>query len=99
MAAITAMVAGAAAAATAVSGIAQNNALKRQGRRQEAQMRKQETAAKEAAKLDTTREETGADVQLGTTDTPARKKAAGTAKRKAVGGVLPANTPSKRIGI
>lgn len=64
MAALTSLVLGLSAAV----GVGQAVDARKRAKEQKARLARQETAAREAAKLDTTREDTGADVELGTQD-------------------------------
>lgn len=83
-------------ALSALAGIASVANARSARKRQEAAMRRQETTAKEAAKLDTTNEDTGADIALGT-ESPASVAGLEVArtsrnrqrKTSPVGGVLP----------
>lgn len=68
MAAFTSIVVGALAAASAAGTIVSVNQRKKQARQQERQMRQQEIEAREAAAKQTTRDDTGAKVKLGSDD-------------------------------
>lgn len=72
MAAVSTLIAGVSAAVGIGSAVTQKKEAKKTRQRQEAELEQQETETREAAALQTRREDTGAEVQLGVEeeDTP-----------------------------
>ena len=102
MAAFTSIALGAAAAAGFAWTVTAINAAKKNARRQEAALRQQEISAREAAKKQTTRDDTGARVRLGTDDPNSVRKGSNRAKESrsgAVSGAVGGVSASKRLGV
>ena len=102
MAAFTSIALGASAAAGIAGTIAQVNAAKQNARKQAAALRQQEISAREAAKKQTTRDDTGARVRLGTDDPNSMRKGSNRvqgSRSGAVSGAVGGVSASKRLGV
>jgi hypothetical protein len=98
MAALTSIALGVSTAA----GIGQVVTARRNAREQRERLRRQETAAREAAKLDTRRDDTGADVELGSQDITEGDAVAAPVqqeRRKRSGQILGGVGNSARVGL
>lgn len=84
-------------ALSAASGVAQYTQAEKAAKAQEDELKRQETIARNAAKADVRREDTGADIAIGVDDE--EQLEVGAAKTKKKGQVLGGVSTSKRIGI
>lgn len=83
------------------------NQQKKAAKKQQARLDRQETEAKEAAKLNETRDETGAELQLGLQDAGSVGSGAGSNATSRTGSVkrrvgvttMPDASPSRRVGL